>query len=356
MNAFDSVKVAQNQLILEFEMTHIITANSVNEALSSALRYMEHCGIEESSRNGFVLVAPEPVITEYRNPMNRVVFSPLRNANPFFHLMEALWMLDGRNDLAWPMFFNKRFAEYSDDGEIIHGAYGYRWRNWFERDQLKQIVEHLKLHPNSRRAVLTMWDGSADLGCSSKDVPCNTQVYFDLRQGDLNMTVCCRSNDLWWGAYGANVVHFSILQEYLAAWLAVPIGVYRQFSNNFHLYTEVIAKEDLIKIAVDVDAHDNYSSVPGSCQPHSLRCWNTPMELWDHDLRMFLLDPYGDVNYQHNFFNDVAAPMYAAWYDRKNGTSSGILSAQAIGVPDWRVACVEWIVRADRKKDEHEKS
>ena len=334
-------------------MIHSITANSVSEALSSALRYMQHAGVEESSRNGSVLVAPTPVCTTYRTPTNRVLFSPMRNANPFFHLMEALWMLSGRNDLAWPMFFNKRFKEYSDDGLSIHGAYGDRWRNWFGIDQLKAIVELLRRDANSRRAVLQMWSAESDLLKNGKDVPCNTHIYFDLRQGKLNMTVCCRSNDLWWGAYGANVVHFSMLQEYLAAWLMVPIGEYRQFSNNFHLYTDVVRRSDLINLAVDVDGHDYYRGEVNDpfVAAIAIQTTGVPMSLWDTDLHRFMSDPAGDTLYHHDFFNNVAAPMYMAWYDRKNKLNSGLLSAQAISAPDWRVACVEWINRAEKKKE-----
>jgi hypothetical protein len=52
----------------------------------------------------------------------------------------------------------------------------------------------------------------------------------------LDITVCCRSNDIIWGAYGANAVQFSVLQEYLAARVGVGVGRYYQVSNNFHVY------------------------------------------------------------------------------------------------------------------------
>jgi hypothetical protein len=47
-----------------------------------------------------VLVSQTPVVTCYSAPTQRVLFSPMRDANPFFHLMEALWMLAGRDDVA----------------------------------------------------------------------------------------------------------------------------------------------------------------------------------------------------------------------------------------------------------------
>ena len=52
-----------------------------------------------------------------------------------------------------------------------------------------------------------------------EEIPCNTAIYFKVREGKLNMTVSNRSNDVIWGTFGANVVHMSILQEYVAYFL-----------------------------------------------------------------------------------------------------------------------------------------
>ena len=50
------------------------------------------------------------------------------------------------------------------------------------------------------------------------------------------MTVCNRSNDMIWGAYGANAVHMSILMEYVAVAVNAPMGSYYQISDSFHIY------------------------------------------------------------------------------------------------------------------------
>ena len=330
-------------------MSNLITVRNVNQALSDALWLLVANGENEPSRNGAVVVAPGPVLTTYTHPQERVLFSPMRNANPFFHLMEALWMLAGNNDLAWPLFFNSRFKEYSDDGKTIRGAYGHRWREWFGVDQLPLLVELLRRDPTTRRAVLNMWSTADDLYSDSRDVPCNTQAYFDLRGGALNMTVCCRSNDLLWGAYGANAVHFSMLQEYLASWLNVKMGEYRQFSNNLHLYTGVVAHEDIKRLAINAEGHNYYEALAQRVEPLALKSEDVPMELWDQDLQWFLQDPSGDTLYNHAFFNEVAAPMYAAWSDRKQRYSNGLSAANAISASDWRRACMEWIQRAELK-------
>ncbi|KKK55035.1 hypothetical protein LCGC14_3078620, partial [marine sediment metagenome] len=79
---------------------HVLNVRNVNEALPKMLQHLEEKGERNSSRAGEVIVAPTPVTTVYRKPMERVLFSPIRDANPFFHLIEALWMLAGRRDVA----------------------------------------------------------------------------------------------------------------------------------------------------------------------------------------------------------------------------------------------------------------
>jgi thymidylate synthase len=286
--------------------------------------------------------------------------------------MEALWMLAGRNDVAWPAYFAKQIGQYSDDGETLHGAYGKRWRSYFGYDQLDWIMLGLECNPESRREVLTMWDpGSLDDndeprectgdlyvgGHGGKDVPCNTHAYFDLRGGVLNMTVMQRSGDALWGVYGANAVHMSILQEYVAAGIGAPVGVYRQFCNNFHVYpanlddTKFLPEEGpherIRQLAVDADIHDYYKQ--GKVKPFPLV--NTDIKTWDADLKLFLRHPTGNGFYKDVFFQSVAFPMYMAWNMRKDKRGTGLEWARLIAAPDWRRACVEWIVRREARKE-----
>lgn len=358
----------------------VITARSVSEALSAGLHTIRVHGVRQESRVGDVLVSPRPVMTVYQDPTNRVLLSPMRDANPFFHVMEALWMLAGRNDLPWLVRFNKRFAAYSDDGGLTQpGAYGYRWRNYFGHDQLVDIILELKRNPQTRRCVLAMWDGGARADwqgsgeepedaqpgdffaavAGSADVPCNTHCYFDTIDGRLNMTVCCRSNDIIWGAYGANAVHFSFLLEYLSAMTGIPMGVYRQFSNNFHLYTNVVAEENIMPMARDVEATDLYTEpehhsavrrklVSGVYKVSLV----AEPEQFESDLYDFMHFASASAPYHNPFFPDVAVPMYEshALY-REKDYDKAIERARDIKADDWRQACIEWLQRRKIKAD-----
>ena len=220
-----------------------IKARNVHQAIPQALHMMDLHGMKRSSRGGYVLQVPFPVVTTYLQPTERVIFWDDRDANPFFHLYESLWMLSGRNDLASVERYVSRFKEYSDDGETLHGAYGYRWLKHFDISQLDIIANRLNNDAHDRRSVLTMWDPRTDLGNRGKDIPCNLVATFQRNhKGELDMTVFCRSNDIIWGAYGANAVHFSMLQEYLAVLIGCDVGHYHQISVNWHAYLDTFHK------------------------------------------------------------------------------------------------------------------
>ena len=80
--------------------------------------------------------------------------------------------------------------------------------------------------------------------------PCNTQIYFWSRNGKLNMTVANRSNDMIWGAYGANAVHMSFLQEYVASMCGVKCGIYTQFTHNLHAYLDTLKTLKIISFVL----------------------------------------------------------------------------------------------------------
>jgi hypothetical protein len=135
---------------------HVIRARNVNSAFVQGIELIRQYGVARKSRYGDVLEIPEPVTTVYEKPLERVLFDPIRDANPFFHLFESLWILAGRDDVEWLVQFNKRMAEFSDNGETFHGAYGKRLRNWNGQeaggmlvkqgmDQLAEVIKLLRI-------------------------------------------------------------------------------------------------------------------------------------------------------------------------------------------------------------------
>lgn len=332
----------------------VLNVRNVQVALPAAIDLLLREGEDRESRNGPVRVVSGPVTTHYTRPTERVLFWPERDANPFFHLFEALWMLAGRNDIAFLTQFAANMANYSDDGVTQHGAYGHRWRNWFGRDQLLWLIDRLKKDPNDRRAMLGMYDPRYDQAYADKggkDVPCNTTVMFGLApDGALDMTVTNRSNDIIWGCYGANAVHFSVLQEFVASSLGRDVGHYWQVSNNWHGYHKTLMPlADLAMAAPDpfrsLEANDFYAQ--GVVSPFPL-C-QTDAKTWLMDLALFLEDPTA-IGYRDPFFRRVAVPMWMAHqaYKQNQGEEKytrPLEILQQCRATDWRKASEEWIMR-----------
>ena len=321
---------------------YVINSRNVHEALLKGMLFIDEEGATRPSRNGDVKVIDGPVTTFYARPSERVVFWAERDANPFFHFMEGLWMLAGRNDVKWISQFNSTFAQFSDDNKTFHGAYGHRWRKHFALDQLQAIATILKNNPDDRRAVLQMWDTNCDLGLEGKDFPCNLSILFRVSiYGSLDMTVYNRSNDMIWGAYGANAVHMSMLQEVMASWIGIPVGRYWQVANNFHAYMNVWDKYAPI---MDAKSYDPYDF--GGVTPYPMV--NGKIETWFEDLEMFMTEgPI--VGFRDKFFRKVATPIWVAWKAYKSSDPDKFQMAfDAISnceATDWRRACEEWLER-----------
>lgn len=335
----------------------IVKARNVEEALHAGTKMIMELGVPRDSRNGPVMVMPYPVTTFYENPKERVIFLPERDANPFFHFMECLWMMAGRNDVEWISRFSQNISNFSDDGVTFHGAYGHRWRNAESLeettdgynlgvlDQLETIANLLRNNPDDRRTVLQMWNADLDLGKEGKDFPCNLTITFRVNTiGHLDMTVFNRSNDMVWGAYGANAVHMSFLQEVMASWIGVPVGNYWQITTNFHAYMNTLEK---VKFLQDKPYEPtNYEL--DRVEPYPIV--NSPIETWFGELEVFMSEGASALGYSDIFFRKTAVPMLLSWNHWKNKEdpdhmNKAITAANDILATDWRLACLEWLER-----------
>lgn len=345
----------------------IIYARNVNVAYRAGLHRLKQLGARSSSRAGDVIVMDTPVMTVYARPEERVLFDASRDANPFFHVMESVWMLAGRKDGTWldryVSNFSSRFAETDGD---IHGAYGFRWRGHFDLegggdallpDQFLTVGKMLYDDFTTRRAVLTMWDPVADLGSSTKDMPCNTHVYFRGRVSAdghrrLDITVCNRSNDAMWGAYGANAVHMSVMGEVIAGLAGLELGLYYQMSNNFHAYTEVFDKI----MSRPMETADDYATIT----PLPVVVGDTPearrscaLQILSDAEKFVELRDISHVTrgqFQTQWFNDVVLPMSRAHDLWKRGSREDAMDdVRWVRSPDWQRACLEWMGRRMKK-------
>lgn len=360
-----------------------IFATNVNDAYRKGLMVAVTYGDLIPSRNGNVHRVPMPVCTRYSQPTQRVLFDGQRHANPFFHLFEGLWMLAGREDVSLPMQFIPSFEQFSDDGVKLHGAYGYRWRNHFGKyerhdsgigeytewngiDQLETAIRLLKNNPHDRRVVIGMWDPAADLDVASKDIPCNDLIKCGVVRGKLDIQVYCRSNDIVFGAYGANAVHMSMLHEYLAAMVGIPVGIYYQISGDFHAYADTPYKlSDYYPLKItDAMYQCPYGSTEGEPivkNPVTVYPLVADPASFDAELSqvmMMVANKTFDIgrtsHFRNTFFADVAQPMYQAHrFLQQKHVGAAHTASQLLAntrMPDgtrndWITAAGEWCAR-----------
>lgn len=328
---------------------HISVRNAA-EGLSRGLAVvLTYAGPPRPSRNGPVRAMDEPLTITYERPDQRVLFYPEREANPFFHLFECLWMMAGRRDVAPVAKYVPGMRNYSDDGHKFNGAYGWRWRRHWGVDQITWAVERLSDHRlalEDRRCHLSMWDPRADT-MPSLDIPCNFGVSFRCRSdGRLDMTVYNRSNDLVLGAFGANVVHMSFLHELVARAAGLPLGRYHQVTNDMHIYLEHPTTQAVEPLAGAYNpVTDPYETGEAAAFP----IIETPYADWMEDLDLFL--KYGNVvGLRDRFFRRVAGPVVLAHdhylehrgLDRYDGALEVLEQCLA---SDWKKACGEWLER-----------
>lgn len=320
--------------------------------------------ITQDSRNGPVRRFQEPVSICLARPWERVNFSPTRDCNPFFHLMEALAMLGAFNNVKFMTHFAKTMGVFSDDGNTYNAFYGTRMRRWAGGpdgyvDQLRLVVDTLAADPNSRQALVNLWD-VGDLTKITKDKACNLNLLFDIKGDELCMTSFNRSNDAILGSIsGANTVHLSIFHEYVANALNRPMGPWWHISNNLHVYTEfpkwALLRDEAIEYGEYIDPYDgpdleaHFKLFPPGGQGE-----------FEHDNTVFLSQSYSLMQdfvncpgfatsgyaFRSPFIKRVAVPMFNAWQAHKRKTTNQALQlAQNIDAHDWRLACTLWLER-----------
>lgn len=235
------------------------TFDDVNVAWPVLAHEIKRCGVLEDTRIGPAYTFPYPVAVTLTDPRKRVLFCKSRKANPIFHLVEAIWMLGGGRDGRGLLPFVKTFADFMEPDGSVWGAYGHRWRSYFGFDQIDYVVNLLKTNPLDRRAVIQMWDPETDTLTSWKDRPCNTELMFRYQseRKQLDMLVVNRSNDLVWGMLGANVVHMSILHEYVALLTGLPLGRMTTITNNLHAYKDVLDKHMPPEYGKQTETYEN---------------------------------------------------------------------------------------------------
>lgn len=192
----------------------------------------------------------------------------LRKIPTKIFIAEQVWFISGaRKPEIFLRDFTRIWDDFTNPGDVVTVAYGYRWRRHFGRDQLGMLVNLLQKDPSSRHGVVVTWDPASDgLGGASKgNVPCPYSFTVNIIGGRLNMMNVVRSNDMILG-FPHDVAGFALLQLILAQKLGVKPGVYTHTIANAHVYDihydaaqmmiDRPAKQKKINLSLPEDAYD----------------------------------------------------------------------------------------------------
>jgi thymidylate synthase len=206
-------------------MAKQIVSQTFGNAWIALLDRLVTRGEESSPRNLKTKEILNASIT-VKNSLHNILVSSARDLNYRFMVAEWLWILAGLNDVNVLAQYNSQMKQFSDNGEILSGAYGPRLM-----PQIPYVLESLK-KPDSRQAVATIWTPSPQ---DSKDIPCTISLQWLIRQGKLHCIANMRSSDIWLGL-PYDFFTFSQITNYLASLIKIDVGSLSMNLGSSHLY------------------------------------------------------------------------------------------------------------------------
>ncbi len=154
-------------------------------------------------------------------------------------IYELLWFLKGDTNVHYLQENGVRiWNEWADaDGNLGH-IYGYQWRSWPDYngghiDQIKEAVETIRNHPESRRIIVSSWN-VADLPNMSLP-PCHTFFQFYVADGRLSLQLYQRSADIFLGV-PFNIASYALLLQMMAQVTGLKAGDFIHTLGDAHIY------------------------------------------------------------------------------------------------------------------------
>lgn len=168
-----------------------------------------------------------------RNPRDRIIFDPVRKMNIAFAIADWIQVMAGDDSVEFLSHFAERIKDFANPKRPseIGGAYGPRIRH-----RIEGIVALLTADPDSRQAIIVVYN-PADYNEQSHIIPCTLSLQFLVRHGALEMIANMRSNDAVWGLT-YDVFMFTMIQEYIANRLKLPLGEYHHNDGSLHIYED----------------------------------------------------------------------------------------------------------------------
>ena len=161
---------------------------------------------------------------------------------------ELLWFLRGDTNIQY-LHDNKVtiWDEWADENGELGPIYGHQWRSWPDYDggtidQIANVVDLIKHHPNSRRMIVSAWN-VAEVNQMALP-PCHTLFQFYVADGRLSLQLYQRSADTFLGV-PFNIASYALLLQMMAQVTGLEAGEFVHTTGDTHLYLNHLAQARL---------------------------------------------------------------------------------------------------------------
>lgn len=154
-------------------------------------------------------------------------------------IYELLWFLRGDTNIQYLKDHKVSiWDEWADKNGELGPVYGHQWRSWPDYqggtiDQIQQVVEQIKHHPDSRRMIVSAWN-VAEVNQMALP-PCHTIFQFYVAEDTLSLQLYQRSADTFLGV-PFNIASYALLLQMMAQVTGLKAGDFIHTTGDTHLY------------------------------------------------------------------------------------------------------------------------
>lgn len=163
-------------------------------------------------------------------------------------IYELLWFLKGDTNVKYLQEHGVRiWNEWADENGDLGPVYGHQWRSWPDHcggtiDQIQNVIDLIKHHPDSRRMLVTAWN-PADISEMALP-PCHCLFQFYVTDGRLSLQLYQRSADTFLGV-PFNIASYALLLQMMAQVTGLKAGDFIHTTGDTHLYLNHIEQAKL---------------------------------------------------------------------------------------------------------------
>lgn len=153
---------------------------------------------------------------------------------------ELLWFLQGDTNIKYLKDNGVSiWDEWADENGDLGPVYGHQWRSWptpegTTIDQIANVVEQIKTHPDSRRLIVSAWN-VAEVDKMALP-PCHSLFQFYVADGKLSCQLYQRSADMFLGV-PFNIASYALLTMMMAQVSGLKPGEFVHTLGDAHIYT-----------------------------------------------------------------------------------------------------------------------